>query len=133
VFNLIDRGTSPIFQEQNGLSRVGRVVEISEKSPFLGYKTTETKSGAALLWQWKVTAPPEHAGKVASCFTNPPSETAPTTKNILGTILSGLAGKPLAAGDTFDPATTVGKPYMVVVSPGPKGGGLCVRTVVAAM
>jgi len=32
VFNLIDRGTSPIFQEQNGLSRVGRVVEISEKS-----------------------------------------------------------------------------------------------------
>jgi hypothetical protein len=32
VFNLIDRGTSPIFQGQNGLSPVAAQVEIAEES-----------------------------------------------------------------------------------------------------
>jgi hypothetical protein len=31
--NLIHQGTSPIFQEQNGLLPVHPLVEISEKSP----------------------------------------------------------------------------------------------------
>ena len=31
--NLIDRGTSPIFQDQNELSPVARLVGISEESP----------------------------------------------------------------------------------------------------
>jgi hypothetical protein len=35
VINLIHRGTSPIFQEQNGLSLVTDEVEISEESPFM--------------------------------------------------------------------------------------------------
>jgi len=33
VFNLIHQGTSPIVQEQNGLSPVADEVEIGEESP----------------------------------------------------------------------------------------------------
>ncbi len=96
---------------------------------FLGYKATTTKSGDALLWEWTITSGSE-AGKIASAFTNPPSETPPTVSNALGKILAGLAGRSLTGGDIFDPETCVGKAYTVVVAPGPKGGAACVRTVV---
>lgn len=102
------------------------------RADFVGYKETTTKSGDALLWQWKVTSGPE-SGKVASCFTDPPTVTKPSPSNALGRVLAGLAGKQFSGGDSFDPASVVGKPYTVMVGAGPKGGGICVRTVMPVM
>ncbi len=99
---------------------------------FAGYKETTTKKGAALLWQWTIVAG-EHNGKTASRFTDPPGMIAPSPSNALGRLLAGLAGKPLTAGDSFDPNACVGKSYTIMIAGGPKGGGLCVQTVMPAM
>jgi len=108
------------------------VPEGAYQATFIGFEETDTKIGAGLLWRWEVIGG-EHAGKIASAFTNAPSVTPATMVNALGRILAGLGGKELKVGKAFNPTTVIGKPYTVVVSKGPKNGGACVRTIAPPM
>ena len=75
-------------------------------------------------WEWAVTTGPE-AGKVASALTD--QSISPTT--LPGVLISGLIGRAIVAGENVKAALDAckGKPYLVSVQPGPKGGKPCVR------
>ena len=85
---------------------------------FVGVKeTTHEKWGPGLQFQWEILGGPL-AGKIASRTTG----TTPTQKNGCGKMLVALAGRPIIAGEEFDPQTYVGQAFMIVVAETDSGG-----------
>lgn len=78
---------------------------------------TEKGYAAGLKWRWTVESGP-CAGQVATRITS----AAPSPRNACGKILSGLLGRALIEGESIDPATCMGKKYMLMVAAGQTGG-----------
>jgi hypothetical protein len=61
-------------------------------------------------WRFKILSGP-FAGRTIGRITG----MKPTAKNSCGTMLDGVAGRPLRVGENFDPDTVVGQVFQVVV------------------
>jgi hypothetical protein len=82
--------------------------------------------GERWRWTWEVTAGP-HAGCKADALTQ--LDISPATQ--AGRIVAGLLGRAIIPGEDVQAAINgcSGRPYMVSVENGPKGGKPGVRTV----
>ena len=83
----------------------------------------ESTVGPGLKWSFRIVAGP-HVDAITSCIT----DCKPTTKNKLGRLLNGLAGKTLGDGESINIDTYIGRRYTIIVS-APEGKGSRVETV----
>lgn len=72
---------------------------------FQGLETIETQKGKCYRWVWALDS-----GKTVSGL----SDLKVTDQNKTGRWLAGLAGKPVVAGLSVDPAAYVGKRYTLI-------------------
>jgi hypothetical protein len=92
----------------------------AHQATFLGLSQENNKEGKPMfVWNF------EADGKAVKGFTDAGQ---PTDGNKLGRWLCGLAGKPLKAGDSYDPDTYIGKRYMLIVTPAKSGNGTRIDT-----
>jgi hypothetical protein len=95
--------------------------------PFKGVEEVNLPDGS-FKWRfpWEVQTG-AHKGKIASALTD--RSINPNT--LPGRLISGLLGRAIVAGENVKDAVNacVGKTFMVVVQPGPKGGKSGVKSV----
>jgi hypothetical protein len=72
---------------------------------------------AGTRWKFTISTGP-YAGRMIGRITRD----TPNPNNVGGKILAGLVGRPLKEGEPIDVSAFIGKPYMLVYGPGPKGG-----------
>jgi hypothetical protein len=84
---------------------------------FLGVEPFENEHGPGVKWRWKVTEG-QHAGGIATRITG----LKPTPKNSCGKMLVALLGRTPTEGERIDPASYVGKRYLIVVEATQSGG-----------
>jgi hypothetical protein len=94
----------------------GGVPAGSYHAKFLGVEVVNNEYGDGLRWNFQITVG-DYAGRNVSRTT----AKNPTTRNTCGTLLSGIAGKPLTIDAEFEVAAYVGKTYLVVVNEGQTG------------
>lgn len=77
-------------------------------------------------WAWSITHGPL-TGQTASALT----DRGINPNTLAGVLIAGLLGRPLAVGEHVKQSLDqcVGKPYVISVQPGPKGGKPGVRSV----
>jgi len=93
---------------------------------FVGVESIDNDYGPGLSWQWEVLTGP-HTGQMVRRITT----VTPSVKNACGKVLSGLVGKPVAAGEELNVAESVGNSYLVIVAE-TTNGGTRVETVTTA-
>jgi hypothetical protein len=86
--------------------------------------TRHAEFGDGMRWVFGVAQGPL-TGQETSRVTGP----TPTARNGCGRILAGIVGRELQPGETIDPASYIGRDYIVVVQSA-EGGGSRVETVV---
>ncbi len=100
------------FKVSNGGVPTGSYV-----GKFLGVEPYENEYGECMRWEWEITVG-DCKGQKASRLTG----LTPTLKNACGKMPSAVSGKPLNAGEEIDLTPCVGKPYLLIVQAGEKGG-----------
>jgi hypothetical protein len=93
---------------------------------FDGYEPVTTAKGDTLRWSFTITSGGPCKGQKTGVFID---RMPPRASNKLGRMLNGLAGRPLAEGETFNPKSVIGRTYVVIVTAGKDGKGTRVESV----
>jgi hypothetical protein len=102
----------------------------SYKAVFAGVETQpanlEKNFAAGLRWNWRIEGG-EHNGATASRITS----ASPSPRNACGKMLAAVIGRALVEKEQIDPATFVGRTYMIVVGQSQSGNGTRVEAAIA--
>lgn len=121
----VDQAANPWIVRESGQASVPPGFYVAK---FVGVEaiTNDKFDGPRWRWVWEVVKG-EHSGRKADALTQ--CDITPAKQ--AGVIIAGLLGGPIVPGQDVEAGikAAIGKPFMVGVQPGPKGGKAAVRSV----